>query len=40
MIQLKYLVEGFFSYFTYALTVTPLIEGFSLHIALLNFFHV
>jgi len=40
MVQLKYFVKGFFSDFRYALAVTPLIESFTLQIALLNFFRV
>ena len=36
MVQLKDLVEGFFSDFIHALAVTPLIEGVSLHVTLLN----
>jgi hypothetical protein len=36
MVQLKDLVERFFSDFTDALTITPFIEGFSLHITRLN----
>ena len=40
MVQLKYLVKGFFSDFRHALAVTPLTESFTLQIALLNFFYV